>query len=124
MEEAPAEGRHQVTHDAHRPRADPQQRDVVRVATEDGDVVPDPGEGEVLVVEAEVTRSLVCLQGEPAEGAQPVVEGNHDQVPLQQDLGTVHHRLAGPHQEGTAGYEDQHGGQLALDISQDTITLF
>ena len=73
MEETPGEGRHQMQHGAHGAGALAEQGDIVGVAAEGGNVVPDPGEGEQLVVEAEIARRLVRLQAEPAEDAQAVV---------------------------------------------------
>ena len=56
------EGGDKMTHDAHGACADPHQSDILRVTTKPGDVPLYPEQGEMLVMETKVARSLVHLQ--------------------------------------------------------------
>ncbi len=65
------------------PADSPNTVTVVRIAAEPGDVVLYPGESGDLVTQAPVPESGADLahqlrMGQEAEGAQPVIEGDHD----------------------------------------------
>jgi hypothetical protein len=79
--EQPTCGRHgEQRRRAHRPGGLPEHRDVVRVAPEGRDVVPDPFERGHLVEQPQV-RDAVAQREEPLD-AQPVVDADeHHAVP-------------------------------------------
>ena len=72
------ERRHQMTHGAHSPSTNSHQNNIVRISSKPGDVPLDPEQGQVLVMETKVARSLISLQREPAQGSQSVVDSYKD----------------------------------------------
>ena len=121
-----------MTHGRHGSSAASHQSDVVRVTTELGDVVPHPAESQELVVQPEVTGSLLALQGEEAQGPQPVVDAHQDDLPVQEDLRSIEDRLTGTNNKGSAVEEDDDGEEgswvstrvgtvFGVDIEVETI---
>ena len=121
-----------MTHGRHGSSAASHQSDVARVSTKLGDVVPHPGESKELVVEAEVTRSLVTLQGEEAQGSQPVVDSHQDDLPVQEDLRPIEDGLTGTNYKGSTveenndreeggGISARAGAVLGVNIQVETI---
>ena len=67
----------------------PGDGDLVRVAHEAGDVVPDPEHGEPLVQQPLVAGRLLQPEGEEAEGSESVVDGDEDDVVRHPQLGPI-----------------------------------
>ncbi len=92
-----------------------EDRDVVRVAAEPGDVLAHPGERCDLVAEAEVGLERALRRGELgeveiAEGAEPVVEVHEDDLALaHQGLAEVRDLARRPRRVRAAVDEDHHG---------------
>ena len=55
-----------------------EQSDLARVSPEVSDVVLNPGEGEDLVPQSQVTRHLLSGRAEEPKRAQPVVDAHHN----------------------------------------------
>ena len=88
MEESLRQGRHGHQSDRGRSRVLAEYRHLVRVAAELADVCLDPVEDHHLVPQSLVAGGGLVVCGEEAEGAEPVVEGDEDDVLLQQVAGT------------------------------------
>ena len=66
-------GTDQVTHDAHGSGTHPHQSHIVRISSEHCDVSVYPEQCQVLVMQSQVTRSIISLQRQPAQWSQPAV---------------------------------------------------
>lgn len=73
-------------------------------------VLPDPLERPDLVPQSLVTRHPLPVQVQAAQKSQPVVEADHDDVPVHEVLHPVHLPAAAPRHEPPAVYPD-HDGQ-------------
>ena len=80
--------------------------DEVWISSKHLNVVPDPGEGHHLVQLTHVPRDLLLPQGEVAQGPQPVVDGDHDDVVGDPVLRPEAVRSAVPGDEPPAMYPD------------------
>ncbi len=88
--------RHQLMHDGEGAGALAEQRDVIGIAAEGGDIALDPPEGQALVLEGHVAGRLGRLQAEEAEGAEAIVERDDEDVAVVgQVLGAVEELAAG-----------------------------
>ena len=83
------------------------QRHPRRIPAKSGNVLVDPGEGQLLVAQPQVGRGRRVLCGEKAEGAEAVVEAHHHQVLIEEPLGAVGAGGGGAVAEGPAMQPDQ-----------------
>ena len=74
--------------------------DVAVVPSKGSDVLLDPLQGQDLVVEAHVARDLVALQGEEAEGAQAIVDGDQDHALIQEVVWSIEPTVVRSYAEG------------------------
>ena len=67
-------------------------------------------------MEAEVAGGLLALQGEEAQGPQPVVDSHQDNLPVQEDLRSIEDGLTGTNYKGSTVEEDndrEEGGRVS-----------
>ena len=62
------------------------QGDPAGISTEVCDILLDPAERQVLVLQSLVTRDLCAGESEEAQGSQPVVDGDNHQAGLHQQV--------------------------------------
>ena len=83
-------------------------------------------------MEPEVPGGLLALQGEKAQGPQPVVDAHQDDLPVQEDLRSVEDRLTGTNNKGSTveenndreeggGISARAGAVLGVNIQVETI---
>ncbi len=84
VEQAPGSGRRQVSRHGGRAERHTGHGDVAGITAESARVVPYPGEGGSLVLEAEGAGPAKTRQGQASEDPEAVVDGDDHQAPLGQ----------------------------------------
>ena len=114
MEEALAPRRHVQAEAAEAAGAVAEHGDVARVAAELRDVVPDPDQHLPLVPERQVAGHHVVLQTHEAQGPDPVVAGDDDDLPGVEERPRQVVLLRGVAHDEAAAVHPEHDGQLGL----------
>ena len=102
--------------DAHAARGFAEDRDVAGIAAEGRDVVANPAQGGDLVEEPGVLDGEIALVSEihPAERAEAVVDGDHDDVAPLREGARIVDRLRARSDHETAAVDPEHDGLSGL----------
>ena len=116
MEQTLGLGSHSHQSDGGGPSVLSEDGHLVRVSAKLLNVVLDPLEHRDLVQEPLVTSSSVVLSGQPSQRSQSVVEGDQDDILLQQVAWSKEEACSTTHDEGSTMEVDHDGSLLAVQL--------
>lgn len=94
MEKTTTQGRDQMKQGRRRPGTLTKDGNRTGISTERFNVIVHPAKGRQLIVQAPITGRLLIARTEKAQSTETVIEGDQNDIPVEQLLGAVQGRIA------------------------------